>query len=179
MSHAWITDVDEIRRLAAEDEAEDLRFRQYLRFELDFPKDNLDVLVWEILAEVAPAIDCLACGNCCRATHTAFTPEEIEALAPRLGLTAAEFRHLHIVVEAGVAFINPLPCPFLEGNRCTVYEDRPTVCREYPHLDKPESSYRSKDILGNVDVCPIVFNVWRLLKLRTGFEASKPPMPSS
>jgi hypothetical protein len=179
MSHDWIIDLEEIRRLARQDEAENLRFRQYLRFELSFTKDDLDVLVWEALAEVAPAIDCLACGNCCRSTHTAFTPEEIEVLAPRLGLTPAEFRHRHIVVEAGVAFINPLPCPFFEGNRCKVYEDRPEVCREYPHLYKPDSSYRSKDILGNVDVCPIVFNVWHLLKDRTGFEASKPPKPAS
>ncbi len=169
MSDVWVIDLDEIRRLAAEEEDENLRFRQYLRFELTIPKDDLDVLVWEALAEVAPAIDCLACANCCRATHTAFTPEEIELLAPRLGLTAKEFRHRHIVVEAGVAFINPLPCPFLEGNRCTVYEDRPAVCREYPHLHKPDSSHRSMGILGNADVCPIVFNVWRLLKDRLGF----------
>jgi Fe-S-cluster containining protein len=31
-----------------------------------------------------------------------------------------------------------LPCPFLEARRCSIYEDRPLVCREYAVTSPPE-----------------------------------------
>jgi hypothetical protein len=169
MSEEWITDLDHIRRLAEREEREDVGFRMFLKGDIGCSDEELDAMLWQALADVAPAIDCLACANCCRVMRPGVTGQEIERLAPRLGLSVGEFRRLHIVVEWGEEYIETSPCPFLEGNRCAVYEDRPEVCREYPHLHKPDFSFRTMGILDSVAVCPIVFNVWRLLKDRTGF----------
>jgi Fe-S-cluster containining protein len=46
---------------------------------------------------------------------------EIEAVE-RLGLT---------VVESAEGPVFPLPCPMHQENRCTVYAERPGICRAY------------------------------------------------
>jgi len=67
---------------------------------------------------------CLACGLCCQGfLHRAalVAPDEIETVQ-RLGLTVTES-------EEGPGF--PLPCPLHREGRCTVYMERPGVCRDY------------------------------------------------
>ncbi len=31
-------------------------------------------------------------------------------------------------------FINHKVCPFLKDNKCTVYPNRPEICRQFPHV---------------------------------------------
>lgn len=67
---------------------------------------------------------CLSCGLCCqgtlhRAAHVA--DDEIESVQ-RLGLKV-------VASEDGPVF--PLPCPLHRGAQCTVYTERPSVCRTY------------------------------------------------
>ena len=64
---------------------------------------------------------CLDCGLCCDGTlfHAVpITPEEAERLAGRVRLTSDQKEMLQ-------------SCRALEGCRCTVYEDRPSTCRQY------------------------------------------------
>ena len=57
------------------------------------------------------------------------------------------------------------PCPFLgEGNHCTVYEDRPKACREYPHTDRKKMVQITELTLRNTLVCPAVLEMVERLK---------------
>ena len=83
---------------------------------------------------------CLRCGECCRhLTSKRFgmplLPEEawrLQHLAKRLGVT------VNIKPLASDGFRVTLyqmadeVCPFLSGNRCMIYEQRPIACRAYP-----------------------------------------------
>ena len=60
------------------------------------------------------------------------------------------------------------PCPFLEGTRCSSYEDRPTVCRSYPHLDRPDRVSRLLGLISSASTCPIAYDVLEALKAELG-----------
>lgn len=84
----------------------------------------------------------IACFNeCCKRIDITLTPYDILRLKKRLKLTSNEFLAQYTVpyemdghgmpgVKIKTADDNPI-CPFLGDNGCTVYEDRPTVCRYY------------------------------------------------
>lgn len=164
-----ITDPKEIARLAEINWDRNMDFRTFLKCSSDTRK--LDALVHEILAEVTAAIDCTTCGNCCRESGVAVTADEIERLAGRMGISAEEFESRHIAEDNdyGEKFMPETPCPFLGGNLCTIYEDRPQVCRDYPHLHKKDFWTRLLGVVQNTAVCPIVFNVYEELKRRTNW----------
>jgi hypothetical protein len=57
------------------------------------------------------------------------------------------------------------PCPFLsKDDRCTVYDVRPNVCREYPHTDKEGLVFRTMGVANNTLVCPAVFWIVEQMK---------------
>jgi hypothetical protein len=61
----------------------------------------------------------------------------------------------------------PKPCPFLvSDDRCTIYDVRPTVCREYPQTDKEGFSRRAMGVSNNALTCPAVF--WIVEEVRAG-----------
>jgi len=67
---------------------------------------------------------CLACGFCCNGTlhiHTALLPEETETAAA-LGLR---------VTAVGDRPAFQQPCARFQAGKCTIYEQRPQVCRSY------------------------------------------------
>ncbi|MBI5379512.1 MAG: YkgJ family cysteine cluster protein [Nitrospirae bacterium] len=81
--------------------------------------------------------------KCCRDTNILLTPYDILRLKTRLGLTADEFLLLHALPDhqektgLPVAKLRTLPeegnrCAFLTPEGCSVYEDRPVICRYYP-----------------------------------------------
>jgi hypothetical protein len=84
----------------------------------------------------------IACFNeCCKRIDIVLTPYDILRLKKRLELTSDEFLKQYTVpyemdghgmpgVKIRTADDNPA-CPFLREDGCSVYEDRPTVCRYY------------------------------------------------
>ncbi len=169
------TDLTRIRELARQREDENWEFRAFLKG-LDMPRPRVDRLVQEILLEVAARIDCTACGNCCRVLSPVLKPVDVQRLAARLGLTPDEFQAQHLKEDPdgeGWAF-RAMPCAFLEGSRCSVYAERPGVCRSYPYLHRPGFVSRSIRVLENYAVCPIVFNVYEALKAELWRSASAP-----
>lgn len=171
-----ITDLKEIARLSELNSDRNSEFCAFLNASSLWSDDGrLDALVHEIVAEVGPAIDCTACGNCCREMCVSVETDDIERLAKRLGITPGQFEERHVAIdeEDGDKIMPETPCPFQGGNLCTVYEDRPAVCREFPHLDKDGFRSRLSGVLGSADVCPIVFNVLEALKRRTCWRPSR------
>jgi Fe-S-cluster containining protein len=58
-----------------------------------------------------------------------------------------------------------LPCSLLKENLCSAYPHRPADCRSFPHIQKKDFVSRLNQAFSNCSVCPIVFNVFELLKL--------------
>jgi len=83
----------------------------------------------ETLSLINSQIDCNGCdARCCKynpGNHpTAITLKEYEMIKRKFG-------HHDFNVEGGFAHI-PMPCPFLEDSRCTIYSDRPFMCYMFP-----------------------------------------------
>ena len=155
------TNLKTIKHLAEEREDENWDFRAYLKRHTD----GLDERVHRIHGEVAAQIDCTQCGNCCESLRTALTDADTVRLAVRLGMSTDAFRgEFHDKDEPGAHMIMGAPCPFLKDKRCTVYDDRPEECRDYPHLHKEEFSTRLMGVINNYEMCPIVFNTYERLK---------------
>jgi hypothetical protein len=56
------------------------------------------------------------------------------------------------------------PCPFLDHeNYCTIYKDRPTACREYPHTNRKRMHQILEITLKNTLVCPAVARIFELI----------------
>ena len=94
-------------------------------------------------------------------------PAEVERLAARLGMSPEDFENSYVSVnDWHDRVISQKPCLFLEGCLCSVYEDRPTDCREYPHLMKEDMRSHSLGLITNASYCPIIFNTLEVLKRR-------------
>lgn len=106
-------------------------------------------------------IDCLQCANCCKTTSPIFYQRDIERLAKHFRIRPSEFieQYLHID-EDNDYVLNSAPCPFLgDDNYCSVYDSRPTACREYPHTDRKRVQQIFNLTLKNASVCPAVFDI--------------------
>ncbi len=72
--------------------------------------------------------------------------EDIARIAENLNIGKVEFieRYLEAKQENGLSRVRQKPCPFLsDDDRCTIYSVRPAVCREYPHTDKEDFTFRT------------------------------------
>ena len=91
---------------------------------------------WEQKSVLAllPLIDCvLDCpALCCKESHPITVQEyEVERIAKRLEMRSGKLkRSLEPIGEW--LWTLPRPCCFLKDNRCSIYEDRPVVCKYYP-----------------------------------------------
>ena len=156
-------DLDRFREKAKNKSAENKKFLQSLK-----KKDArlVDDTFHELHEEVFKETGCLTCANCCKTTSPIFYQRDIERLAKSMRIRPSEFitKYLHID-EDGDYVLNVAPCPFLDSeNYCTVYEDRPTACREYPHTNRKRMVQILDLTLKNTEVCPAVFWIVEELK---------------
>ncbi|HZC46125.1 MAG TPA: YkgJ family cysteine cluster protein [Candidatus Acidoferrum sp.] len=79
------------------------------------------------------AYTCNKCMTCCHDAHIALDPYEIARLARNQNLTTTEFI-ARFLTEGGIVLRNveDTSCVFLGTDGCTVYPDRPEICRSYP-----------------------------------------------
>lgn len=163
-----IREIPLIERYSRHNEAEDFRFRVKLKGHIDLSDKELDAIVRETADEIWKQIDCTTCANCCKTLQVVVDNKDIARLAARFNLSPRAFSKRYIrVAEDTTKIIASTPCPFLgEDNRCTVYEDRPKACRDFPYLHEDHFRSRSLGMIINASLCPIVFNVWQALKQR-------------
>ena len=160
-----VTNVKDVEKLATKKEKENWRFRTFLKG-CDLEVKQLDAIVHRLNDMVSAKIDCQSCGNCCRVMSPVLNPKDIKRLAAHLSMPPGEFEKEYLVKDdegEGLTFRSE-PCPFLSGNFCTVYSARPENCRSYPHLHKKDFVFRLIGVVNNCSCCPIVYNVYELLK---------------
>ncbi|HLP54691.1 MAG TPA: YkgJ family cysteine cluster protein [Fluviicola sp.] len=114
-------------------------------------------------------MDCLTCANCCKTTSPIFRDVDIRRLSKRLRLSEAAFVKQYLRIDSdGDYVLTTAPCPFLgTDNYCSVYEDRPLACREYPHTDR-KNMYQILDLTRkNMEVCPAVSQIMQTISKKT------------
>lgn len=130
----------------------------------------LDDLFHQEHQQVFKKMDCLACANCCKTTSPIFRDVDIRRLSKRLRLSEAVFVKQYLRIDSdGDYVLTVAPCPFLgNDNYCSVYEDRPLACREYPHTDR-KNMYQILDLTRkNMEVCPAVSQIMQTISKKNG-----------
>lgn len=130
------------------------------------PPKNLDVLFEEAHEAAFEKIDCLDCANCCKTTSPIFYNRDVDRAAKALRMKPGQFTEKYLRIdEDNDLVLKQAPCPFLnENNYCSIYNDRPNACREYPHTNR-KKMYQLLDLTyRNTLVCPAVLQVTERLK---------------
>ena len=163
-----VTDRDFIKQHAEIKEEENDAFRSYLN---GLNSQELDKKVHKINKTITPQIDCTVCGACCRQLMINVTAEENNKVAAHLNISPQEFKDNFLEESLqGKLIINTIPCHFLADSKCTVYENRFTECRAFPHLHESNFKGRLFGTLIHYAMCPIIFNVVEELKIEVGFK---------
>jgi hypothetical protein len=152
-----------IARISKRNEDENIRFRTFLK-SADYKK--IDKIVHRIYLEVIEHIDCTECANCCVKLGIVVTNKEIKRLSEIGNLSQEDYESKFIDNSEfmGEKILKVKPCMYLENKKCTIYEDRPIGCKDYPHVHKNEFNFRTLSMIDNCGSCPIVFNVLERLK---------------
>jgi hypothetical protein len=157
--------VDDWRQNAERNDAENYEFLRSMKFR-DYGFDP-DRLATELHEQVFQIVDYICCANCCKTMDIKFDDEGIERIAGHLAMATAEFIETYLEAddEDGPYKVRQKPCPFLgEDDCCTIYDVRPTACRQYPHTDKEGFTFRTMGVASNALVCPAVFWIVEQMK---------------
>ena len=140
----------------------------YKRLKLKTPK-NLDALFHKAHDDVFENTNCLSCANCCKTTSPIFYQRDIEQAAKALKLKPGDFIQTYLFMdEEGDFVLKSAPCPFLGAdNYCSIYQSRPTACREYPHTNRKKMHQILDLTYRNTLVCPAVLEITEKIKIAT------------
>jgi Predicted Fe-S-cluster oxidoreductase len=105
--------------------------------------------------------DCLSCANCCRNLGPAIYDKDIERMAKTLHIKPSEVVETYLRKDEDQDYVfKSMPCPFLmPDNYCSIYENRPKACREYPHTDRKKFYQIYNLTTKNAETCPIAYKV--------------------
>lgn len=164
-------DLNIIKRNAKIREDENFEFRTQLKGQ---DSKKIDKIVRELYEKVLENIDCTECANCCIKLETSFQTDEIDRLTKHLNIDKNRFISQSTKPDEfgdkDKVYLNSKPCQFLKSNKCSIYELRPEECNSYPYLHKNNFISRLLSVIENYEICPIVYNVYELLKLRLNFK---------
>jgi Fe-S-cluster containining protein len=166
-----ITDLVQIERLGEKKRPENERFRRFMK-----THDVQERRFRRLAQEIEDEIDCRACANCCKVAETDLSERELDRLARAVGVTRAEFIERYTARsedDDGELILRRTEhgCIFLDGNDCSIYDDRPETCRNFPHLVRGSGSIASRmwQFIDRATYCPIVYNSLEAYKLISGF----------
>ena len=121
------------------------------------PRD-LDTTCNQLHEAAFEQVDCLNCANCCRTTGPLLLEKDIERAAKALKIRPGIFAEKSLRTdEDGDRVFTSIHCPFLGADHyCSIYEDRPNACREYPHTQQRNILQKLKITYQNTLICPAV-----------------------
>lgn len=120
---------------------------------------DLDKIIHPLHDKAFDHINCLDCANCCTSISPTLYNRDIDKIASTLRLKPSEVVEQYIKIDEENDFVfKNSPCPFLmNDNYCSVYENRPKACREYPHTDRNKMVQILSLTKRNAYVCPAVY----------------------
>lgn len=132
------------------------------------PKGEVNTRFQTLHQEAFERIDCLDCANCCRGLGPRFERKDRERIAKHLGMKTQAFEAAYLRIdEDGDYVLQSTPCPFLgEDNACSIYEQRPKACRQYPHTDEANMLPHLQLALRNQGHCPAVWAILEEMRKR-------------
>ena len=154
-----------LEEISRENYEDDKQYRSLLESS-DLAPEEIDSIVRRHYEEVSAQIECRECGNCCKVFCPPLTSEDIDRLA-LFKKTSRENLIKEYLAVSGNGEAHSMkfsPCPFLEGNECSVYPERPEACRAYPGLERPGFLSRISYAFSNCSVCPIIYYVYERVK---------------
>ena len=148
----------DLKKIAAEKYKENRTLIQKLKKKR--PK-NLDNVTRDLHEKAFDNIDCLSCANCCKTISPFLIDKDIQRIASHLRMKPSEFVEKYLNLDKDNDYVfKETPCPFLmEDNYCSIYENRPRACKEYPHTDRKRFVQILDLTLTNISICPAVFEV--------------------
>ena len=155
--------LDRFKNVSKNKSAENKKFLLSLKKKDARKVDNAFHAVHE---EVFEEINCLECANCCKTTSPIFYQTDIERVAKSLKMKPGDFIEKYLRIDEDKDYVlKSSPCPFLDAeNYCSVYEDRPKACREYPHTNRKKMVQIMDLTYKNTLVCPAVLEMVERLK---------------
>jgi uncharacterized protein len=122
---------------------------------------NIDSFFHKEHSEIFKKTNCLTCANCCKTTSPIFRDVDIKRISKRFRIPEIKFINQYLHLDKDNDYVlNSAPCPFLgEDNYCSIYEDRPLACKEYPHTNRKNMHQILDLTLKNTLVCPAVVKI--------------------
>lgn len=161
--------LEKIKQISVIKEDENYEFRAFLK---GVDSDEVDKIVHKINNEIVSQIDCQECGNCCKSLRPCVTDSEIEFLSQVDKVSKKDYLHKFVEIDdfEDIKYLKDTPCRYLKDKSCSIYESRPFDCKSYPHTQKENFNSRTLGMIENYEICPIVFNVYELLKQEMNFK---------
>ncbi len=150
----------EYQRLLEKSAARYKDILKQLRFLAKRNKTGFDSLVAGFHDEVFSKINCLDCGNCCRAMSPRFRETDIKLICKACGRDPKSFKAEYLKPdEDGVGWVlRELPCPLQnEDGSCSEYELRTLSCREFPHTRSRAIQRKLAGLAHDSLVCPAAY----------------------
>lgn len=93
-------------------------------------------LAYDVCMSMRDAGECVCCGRCCHQPFITVMDEEVERISGSAGIDAGDFVTRYLYREDGRWLMRKEgACRFLGGdNRCTIWQDRPEICRDFPYM---------------------------------------------
>ena len=107
---------------------------------------------YKMIMDKKSECECIKCGNCCRLAVSEYSYEQLKQRAMRGDKFSRDFVSVFVPykTEEEARFANPeyfklledtleeqrvyyYYCPKLVGNECSDYENRPDICKDFPH----------------------------------------------
>jgi len=152
-----------IKKVYQEVAEQNEKFRLFLKKNaIDY---ELDAHFLRLHNEIFAQYDCCKCTNCCKLYDILVDKNDIETISQYLGLSENDFIEKYLIVHDEDYIMKDKPCCFLNADgKCRIYEIRPSVCREFPHTNKPYRLYNMCGVLSFTEECPVVFEIIERLK---------------
>ncbi len=152
-----------IKQSAKKTEKESIRFGKWLK---KHKPSDLDYVIKKIGEQVFDHITCLKCANCCQTLGPRITLRDIANISKHLRMSEKQLIDKYLTIDQDNDYVfKTMPCPFLDHqHHCTIYNQRPQACKEYPHFEHRKFVQIIDITIKNRSACPAVLEAFELLK---------------